>query len=117
MKTAIENGTLVCFPEGIITSDNCDAMEADIRAALAAHPGLPLTLDAEGMTQISSAGLRALLRLSREFPGLRVRNVSPEVYRTFDITGFTSLLDVRRRPREIIAVGCEVIGQGAVGAV
>jgi len=42
-----------------------------------------------------------------------VLNVSPVVYDIFDVTGFTKLLNVKRRPREISVEGCEEIGSGA----
>ncbi|MBQ9719087.1 MAG: phosphotransferase, partial [Oscillospiraceae bacterium] len=48
---------------------------------------------------------------------LGVVNVSPEVYEIFDITGFTSLLDVRKKLREISVEGCEKLGEGGNGAV
>jgi hypothetical protein len=46
-----------------------------------------------------------------------VREVSPEVYEILDMTGFTVLLDVRKRLRKIDVDGCEVIGRGAYGTV
>ena len=39
--------------------------------------------------------------------------MSPEVYNVFDITGFTIMTDILRKPREITLDGCEVIGRGA----
>ena len=41
-------------------------------------------------------------------------NVSPVVYDIFDVTGFTKLLNVKRRPREISVEGCEEIGSGPI---
>ena len=48
---------------------------------------------------------------------IAVENVSPEVYEIFEVTGFTELLDVRKRLREISVEGCEKLGQGGNGAV
>lgn len=44
-------------------------------------------------------------------------NVSPEVYEIFHVTGFTKLMDVKKRLREINVEGCEEIGSGAYGRV
>ncbi len=118
MRTQMENEALVCFLEGRITSENSSAVGEAIRAAMAEHPGAAAVLDADALTYITSAGLRVLLALGKEAAKLlMIRNVSPEVYQTLDITGFTSLMDVRRKPREVSIDGCEIIGSGAVGTV
>lgn len=118
MKTAIENGYLVISLEGTIDSTNAEEAERQIGALLLENPPLPLMLDAEHLRFISSAGLRMVLRISKqvETPPI-VRNVSLEVYDIFEMTGFTSFLDVRRKMRRIDTAGCKVIGRGAMGTV
>ncbi len=107
----------VCL-EGSISSVNAAAVDADIRQIIAANPGLPLCLDAEKLDYISSSGLRVLLELNRELSSpMTVKNVSPAVYQTLEVTGFTTLLDVHRKLREISLKGCRVIGRGAFGTV
>ncbi len=118
IKSAVEDGRLVISLCGRIDAENAAGEEADIAAAAAGHPGLPITLDAAELTYISSAGLRVILGLARSAPGkLPVRNVSPAVWDILNVTGFTQILDVRRGLREISVEGCPVIGQGAVGTV
>lgn len=46
-----------------------------------------------------------------------VVNVSNDVYEIFQVTGFTELLDVKKKLREISVEGCELIGQGGYGKV
>ena len=43
---------------------------------------------------------------------VRIFDVSPEVYDILDMTGFTELLTVEKRFREISVDGCEIIGKG-----
>jgi len=43
--------------------------------------------------------------------------VTPEVYEFLDMTGFTELLDVKRRLREVSVEGCRNQGSGANGTV
>ncbi len=118
MKTATENGGVVLFFEGRIDSSNAETWERAIRTALEAHPGCTPILDFGGLDYISSAGLRVLMKLSKQAgEKLTVREVSPEVYEILDMTGFTVLLDVRKRLRKIDVEGCEVIGRGAYGTV
>ena len=118
MRTALEGDKLVLYPEGRIDSANAASVDAQIQSAIAAHPGAEPVMDAGGLEYISSAGLRVMLGISRELPEpLMIRNVSPEIYEVLEMTGFTSILRVRRALREISIEGCEEIGHGAVGKV
>jgi len=77
-----------------------------------------IILDASETNYISSAGLRVFLKL-RKTTGREVSviNTSPEVYEIFEVTGFTSIINVSKRLREVSVEGCEVIGEGANGKV
>lgn len=97
--------------KGKIDSANAPEFEKDIMAAL------PTEIDAAGLEYISSAGLRVLLKLTKAVGNVTVQNVSPEVYEIFDVTGFTSILHVKKALREISIEGCELIGAGGYGTV
>ena len=74
--------------------------------------------DASGLEYISSAGLRVLPKFRKQFgKNLDVLNVSSNVYDIFDVTGFTELFRVIRKPREFSAANLEKIGEGAVSTV
>lgn len=73
--------------------------------------------DAQELDYISSAGLRVLMKVLKKTGGVRIINVLPEVYDIFDVTGFTELMTVEKRMRELSADGCEIIGQGFCGTV
>ena len=106
MQTRLENGTLTLYPEGRIDSANAAAAEAEILAAAAEAGGADIAVDAERLQYISSAGLRVLLKLRKQVKKpVAVLNVSPEVYEIFETTGFTDLLNVRRRLREVSTSG------------
>ena len=118
MKCHVADGQLVICLEGKIDSSNASSMSDGISEALAGHPGMPYILDAEGLEYISSAGLRVLLTLSHQSEApLTVQNVSPEVFDIMEVTGFTRILNVKRRMRSISIDGCPEIGHGAVGTV
>ena len=118
MRIEEENDVLVAYPEGRISAANAPEMRAALSACRSADPGRTLVIDAGGLEYISSAGLRVLLQLAKEQgDALTVRNVTPEVYEIFEVTGFTSLLQVQKKLREISVDGCEVIGSGAIGTV
>ena len=118
MKTMMKDGRLTLVPEGRIDSKNASAFEQEAMAAVNGAPGAEIAVDAEKLAYISSAGLRVLLKLRNAVnKALPVLNVSPEVYDIFEVTGFTRLLDVKKRLREISVEGCEEIGSGAYGTV
>lgn len=88
--------------EGRIDSSNALSVEKAIINAVEKHPGAELALDANDLEYISSAGLRVLMKLRKQAKrALPVLNVSPEVYEIFEVTGFTELLDVKKRLREV----------------
>ena len=118
MQSTVENGRLILAPQGRVDSTNAAEFEKEAMAAVSANLGLEIALDAQNLEYISSAGLRVLMKLrklaKKAFP---VENVSPEVYDIFEVTGFTELLDVKKRLREVSVEGCELIGSGGFGRV
>lgn len=115
---SMDGTTLNVALEGRIDSSNAPAVEAELLQAVNANPGTALIIDADKLEYISSAGLRVLMKLrKRTGKPLPVVNVTPEVYDIFDMTGFTELLDVKRRLREVSVEGCRTLGSGANGTV
>ena len=118
MRTQTEGKYIIAFPDENITSNNALAVEQELRQIMASEPDKELVIDASYLEYISSAGLRIFLAITSETgEKLNVRNVGPEVYEIFDMTGFTELLNVEKRMREVSVDGCEIIGKGAFGTV
>lgn len=112
-----EKDTYTLYAEGRIDSANAAPVEKQINDLLAGYEGRDLVIDCTGLEYISSAGLRIILRLRKQYPGLRISNASTEVYEILDMTGFTEMMPVERAYRSISIDGCEVIGQGSNGIV
>ena len=117
INTRIDGNQLTVFLEGHIDSSNAQSVENGLTEARKAYPCDSIIIDATNLKYISSAGLRIILRLKKEFTNLKITNVSSEVYEIFDVTGFTEMMDVSKAFRTIDVEGCEVIGQGANGKV
>ena len=117
MKTELQNGILTAALEGRIDSGNSAEVESEIREAIGDSKPDTVVLDANALEYISSAGLRVILRLRKEYPSLRVLNVSSEVYEVFEMTGFTEMMDVEKAYRQVSVEGCEEIGRGANGTI
>ena len=96
--------------KGKIDSTNALEFEKEIMAAK------PTEIDASKLEYISSAGLRVLLKLTKTVGEVNIVNASPEVYEIFDVTGFTSILNVKKALREISVEGKEIIGKGGNGS-
>lgn len=118
MRTEIVNGKLLLYAEGKMDSSNAEEWQREILEAAQAHLDCEPVLDFSALDHITSAGLRVIMRVSNGRPKpLTVQNVSQDVYEVLDITGFTQIVDVRRKIREISVEGCPYVGRGAQGTV
>ena len=118
IDSEVKNSELVIYLKGHIDSANAARAEAEINEAVAAAKGCTnVRIDASKLEYISSAGLRVILRLRKNWPDLCISNVSSEVYEILDMTGFTEMMKVEKAYRVISVDGCEVIGEGANGKV
>ena len=111
----LANGKLMV--SGRIDSTNAPELETRISGILAQNSFSGLEVDCEELTYISSAGLRLILKLRKAIPGIRLINVSDEVFDILQVTGFTEMMEVQRAFKVVSIEGCEVIGQGANGKV
>lgn len=112
-----ENDVLTIYLKGHVDSANSQDVENEINEVKNNNPSKNIIVDVKELKYISSAGLRVILRLKKEYPDIKVINASSEVYEIFDVTGFTEMMDISKAYREIEVEGCEVIGQGANGKV
>ncbi|WKY47424.1 phosphotransferase [Eubacteriaceae bacterium ES3] len=113
MVEKAENGNLMI--EGRIDSTN--AMEFEKEVFELCGEEKDVVLDADKLVYISSAGLRVLMKLKKADKDVTVLNVSPEIYDIFDMTGFTEILNVKKKLRFVDTEGLEFIGKGGFGAV
>ena len=81
---------------GRIDSLNAADTEKKILDDLQGISGVPLVFDMEKLDYISSAGLRVILRLKKQYPDISIINVKPEVYEILEMTGFTEMMTVEK---------------------
>ncbi len=102
--------------KGRIDSQSAAAFEEELMGLCT--PGETVHIDASDLVYISSAGLRVFMKLKKHIKAdVVVENVSNEIYDIFEVTGFTEILTVVKKLREIDVENCEVIGEGANGKV
>jgi len=103
---------------GRIDSTNASDVEGKILGELSGcGADCAVVLDFDKLDYISSAGLRVILRLKKTWNDLSVENVSPDIFETLEMTGFTEMMTVKKAYRVVSVEGCEVIGEGANGKV
>lgn len=113
-----ESHQLIIHLEGELTSVNAPIVKDEIQNAMTEYPELTPSFDADQLVYISSAGLRLLLTICQNYENrLSIFNVSSNNYEIFEMTGFTTIMNVQKRMREINVDGCEIIGKGAFGTV
>ncbi len=96
-----------------ISSDNSEEVMQKILDEIGEDKDVVPVLDAQDLEYISSAGLRMILRLKKQYPKISVINTSSSVYEIFEMTGFTQMFTVEKAYRSISVEGCEEIGWGA----
>lgn len=77
--------------KGRVDTTNAFEFEKDLLAAK------PTKIDASELEFITSAGLRALLKLLQSVDNVTIYNVNPDVREIFEITGFDTMLDIRTK--------------------
>ena len=111
-----ENILTVFLPERVDTV-NASVLGDEMTAALSENPHGSVILNAEKLQYISSAGLRAVLRVKKAEKDMKIVGVCAEVYEIFDMTGFTELMPIEKAYRRLSVEGCDIIGKGAKGTV
>lgn len=117
MEYKIENNILIISLSGRIDSTNAEEKEKSLNSVIEKGGFEQLTLDAQELEYLSSAGLRVILRIRKSQPTLKIINVSSDVYEIFDMTGFTEMIPIEKAYRRLSVDGCPVIGKGAKGVV
>ena len=117
MKHILDNKILTIFLEGELNSVTSEKVDSEIDSVIKNNKFDKLVLDFEKVGYISSAGLRVVLKLKQLYNDLSIANVSLEVYDIFQMTGFTSMMNISKALRVVDISKAEVIGDGFFSTV
>ena len=117
MKTTLENNVLTLYLGGEINSYNADNIEREITDIVGKQKFEKLVLDFSSVTYISSAGLRIMLKLKQQYANFQIVETSLEVYDIFSMTGFASIMDIKKGLKKVYLSGAEVVGDGYYSTV
>ncbi len=117
MEIKKENGMVNISLTGKIDSANAPIIEKEIWNSVDFDNCSSITVDAENLEMISSAGLRIILKMRKHCPDFKVIGTNPDVFEVFDMTGFTEMMKIEKAYRKLSVEGCEVLGEGSNGIV
>jgi len=90
-----ENGVLTVKVDGRVDSVTADDLDKKLTELRKEYPDGEIRLDFADLNYISSAGLRALLRLRKGEPEpVAIDNMSEAVREIFEVTGFSDLFEI-----------------------
>jgi anti-anti-sigma factor len=76
----------------VVAGELDTATEERFLEAIAALESAECEIDLSGLSFLGSAGLRALLRMRREHPRVRIAGISPPVARVLQLTETTDII-------------------------
>ena len=116
MDFKLNGDTLTIYLEGEFNSYSAEPIENEINKIIKANNFKKLVFDLEMLRYISSAGLRVFVKLKQQYD-ISITNASLEVYDIFQMTGFTSIMNIKKALRKIDLKHAEVIGDGFFSTV
>ena len=89
-------GILTIFLTGNIDAQNAAEIQRKIMETVKHYPASKLVFDARNLAYISSAGLRVMLLIQKEWNApISIINLSAEVLDIFQMAGFQHLLEIK----------------------
>ena len=101
---------------GKIDSSNANEEDLRITDELNNYTG-KIIIDVSKLNYISSAGLRVILKIKKEYPDTKIINCNNEVFEIFEMTGFTQMMDIKKAFKNISIDRCDIIDEGAYGII
>ena len=114
IKKEIRDGNMIIAVEGKLDTNTVPELEKEV---IDLDGISSIVFDFEKVEYISSFGLRLILKCKKQVDDTRVVNCNSEVYDIFSVTGFSEMMTVERKIREISVDNCEKIGEGFFGNI
>lgn len=113
-----KDSLVVCF-SGRISADNAKDVESELFRIREENGQVPLVFDFEHLQEISSFGLRVLLKIAQKEKGNKVKiiNVSSVIFEILEMTGFDRIFDVQKQMKKYAMDSLKLIGRGTNGEV
>lgn len=96
MKYELDNQKLKIYLEGEINSDNSEDAEKEINSILTKESFKSIVLDFEKMNYVSSAGIRIILKIKKQYDDLFLIKVPDMVFDIFDMVGLPNVIKIEK---------------------
>ena len=114
-KKLLDDNTLVIKVIGKVDANNAPDFESGVMSDVVKANAVKI--DCSELAYISSAGLRVILKIKKAVKDTEVVEATPETYEIFRMTGFSEMMKVSKKLREVSVEGCQVIGHGYYGTI
>ena len=112
-KGKLEGEKLFFYISGQIDTMNSPDLYADFIVIRQQYGEVSVIFDCSGLTYVSSSGLRFFLKVHKEeSKGIKLINVSHDVYERFEMTGFTEFFKIEKGLRDVSDEKFIKIGSG-----
>ena len=115
IKNVLDGGILSIKVIGKVDANNAPEFEAAVINDVANAKAV--RIDCSYLEYISSAGLRVILKIKKTCKDTEIVDATPESYDIFQMTGFTEMMKISKKMREVSVEGCKVIGHGYYGTI
>ena len=97
MEYIVKNEALTFLSKGQINSSNAEELEKEIDAIIEKESFKSIVFDMGGLDYISSAGLRIILKIKKEYDATSLIEVPSNIYDILVMVGFTNILDIKTK--------------------
>ena len=106
VRTQRENGTLITEVSGRIDGATAREFEVAVRSAMR-EDDAAVIMDLEGVSYVSSAGLRAILLIAKELgrreAKLALCSLSESIHDVFEVSGFGDIVRIHANRAEALS--------------
>ena len=96
MKYEVENKVLTIYLKGSINSSNYEEVEKEIDEIISEVKFDSIRFDMEKLEYTSSAGLRIIIKIRKQYENTSLINVPDSIYEILEMVNFTSMMEIKR---------------------
>lgn len=97
MKYELENKVLTIYLKGAINSSNYEEIEKEIDEIINEVKFNSIRFDMEKLEYTSSAGLRIIIKIRKQYEDTSLINVPDNIYEILEMVNFTSMMEIKRK--------------------
>lgn len=97
MDYNIKNEILTIYLTGQLNSSNAEDTENKIDEILEKRGFFVVKIDMNDLEYISSAGLRIIVKIKKQYNDTALINVPEEIYDILEMVGFTNMMEIVRK--------------------